>query len=58
MRLDMISTLPCVTVRKVIGARYFNKGLKITHPEIPVRMNSAEDTLGHGIHTASTAAGN
>ncbi|KNA17954.1 hypothetical protein SOVF_075200 [Spinacia oleracea] len=43
---------------KLIGAKYFNKGVIAAEPKLKSKVNSARDTDGHGTHTASTVAGN
>ncbi|QCD77570.1 Peptidase S8 [Vigna unguiculata] len=53
---------PSLCNSKLIGARYFNKGLLAAHDgdddDTKIGSNSVRDSMGHGTHTASTVAGN
>ncbi|KAL2496648.1 Subtilisin-like protease SBT5.3 [Forsythia ovata] len=44
--------------RKLIGARYFNKGYAATVGPLNSTFDSPRDNEGHGSHTLSTAGGN
>ncbi|XP_021812574.1 subtilisin-like protease SBT5.3 [Prunus avium] len=44
--------------RKLIGARYFNKGFAAVSAPLNSSFDSPRDNEGHGSHTLSTAAGN
>ncbi|KAL3753126.1 hypothetical protein ACJRO7_000512 [Eucalyptus globulus] len=44
--------------RKLIGARYFNKGLAAVAGPLNASFDTPRDNYGHGSHTLSTAGGN
>ncbi|GMI69174.1 AUXIN-INDUCED IN ROOT CULTURES 3 [Hibiscus trionum] len=44
--------------RKLIGARYFNKGYAATVGKLNSSFDTPRDKEGHGTHTLSTAGGN
>ncbi|KAK3007957.1 hypothetical protein RJ639_013370 [Escallonia herrerae] len=48
--------VPCN--RKLVGARYFNKGYAAYVGKLNSSFNTARDHDGHGSHTLSTAGGN
>ncbi|CAK7323854.1 unnamed protein product [Dovyalis caffra] len=53
-----LDTGKAMSLKKLIGARYFNKGFASASPTpIPAEWNTARDTEGHGSHTLSTAGG-
>ncbi|WCJ34622.1 Subtilase family protein [Euphorbia peplus] len=52
------STSPFSCNKKLIGARYYNKGYINAEGELDPVFNSPRDYEGHGTHTLSTAAGN
>lgn len=47
-----------VKCRKLIGARYFNKGYSSVAGPLNSSFDSPRDREGHGSHTLSTAGGN
>ncbi|KAJ7973597.1 Subtilisin-like protease [Quillaja saponaria] len=49
---------PSLCNSKLIGARYFDKGVTASTPDVNISTPSARDAMGHGTHTSSTAAGN
>ncbi|CAI9787845.1 unnamed protein product [Fraxinus pennsylvanica] len=55
-QLDGNAGAPCN--RKLIGARYFNKGYAAYGGDVNSTKITARDYDGHGTHTLSTAAGN
>ena len=50
--------LPCLCWRKLIGARYFNKGYAAIAGKLNSSFDTPRDKEGHGTHTLSTAGGN
>ncbi|KAL4562577.1 hypothetical protein LXL04_034786 [Taraxacum kok-saghyz] len=50
------TSVPCN--KKLIGAKYYNKGYIALSGPLNPSMNSARDHEGHGSHTLSTAGGN
>ncbi|KAL5705694.1 hypothetical protein ACHQM5_023961 [Ranunculus cassubicifolius] len=44
--------------KKLIGARYYSKGIVAKRPELNITGNTVRDMDGHGTHTSSIAAGN
>lgn len=45
-------------IRKLIGARIFNKNYEAEYRKLDPFNHTARDFIGHGTHTLSTAAGN
>ncbi|KAJ3707949.1 hypothetical protein LUZ61_011654 [Rhynchospora tenuis] len=52
---DVNTTFPCN--KKLIGARYFNKGYEAVFGPLNTSYQTPRDTDGHGTHTLSTAGG-
>ena len=48
---------PSLCNKKLVGARFFNKGFSANGGEAAITVNSTRDDNRHGTHTASTAAG-
>nr|XP_043611545.1 subtilisin-like protease SBT5.4 [Erigeron canadensis] len=48
--------VPCN--KKLIGAKYYNRGYQALYGKLDPSMNDARDHDGHGSHTLSTAGGN
>ncbi|PIA46247.1 hypothetical protein AQUCO_01500039v1 [Aquilegia coerulea] len=44
--------------KKLIGARFYNKGIINNIADVNITVNSTRDDDGHGTHTSSIAAGN
>ncbi|XP_047330191.1 subtilisin-like protease SBT5.4 [Impatiens glandulifera] len=53
---DTLIGVPCNN--KLIGAKFYNKGIISSGEKISPNLNSARDFVGHGTHTLSTAGGN
>ncbi|KAI5337686.1 hypothetical protein L3X38_016957 [Prunus dulcis] len=43
---------------KLVGAKYFNKGLLNSNKTLKISMNSARDSTGHGTYVSTIIAGN
>lgn len=43
---------------KLVGAKYFNKGVLASNKTMKIGRNSARDTTGHGTFISTIAAGN